>query len=136
MSTSLSTVANERSSYFVTVTLLDEDAVTIPTTHITTISWTLTNSYGDVINNLSQVVPSTITNPFTIILSGNDLQIEGGADEIRHLTVEATYDSDLGNDLNFTDYATFTVKNLVAIDGTMPSFSTSPSSSASPSAAP
>lgn len=137
MPTTLTTIANERSSYFVTVTLLDEDSVTIPTNHITNVTYTLTNAYGDVINNLLKITPSPtpLTNPFTIILTGNDLQIEGGTDEIRHLTIESVYDSALANDLKFTDYVVFTIRNLVAIEGTVVSASASisPSSSASPS---
>ena len=137
MPTALSAIANERSSYFVTVTLIDEAGVTVPTNHVTSVTYTLTNSSGDVINGLSKIVPATVplTNPFLVILTGNDLQIEGGTDEIRHLTIEAVYDSDLGTSLHFTDYVTFTLRNLVAIEGTVPSASPSPSASASPSPA-
>ena len=137
MPTALSAIANERSSYFVTVTLIDEAGVTVPTNHVTSVTYTLTNASGDVINGLSKIVPSQspLTNPFLIILTGNDLQIEGGTDEIRHLTIEAVYDSDLGSNLHFTDYVTFNLRNLVAIEGTVPSASPSPSASASPSPA-
>jgi hypothetical protein len=137
MPTALSAIANERSSYFVTVTLIDEAGITVPTNHVTSVTYTLTNSSGDVINGLSKIVPATVplTNPFLVILTGNDLQIEGGTDEIRHLTIEAVYDSDLGTSLHFTDYVTFTLRNLVAIEGTVPSASPSPSASASPSPA-
>jgi len=136
MPTALSAIANERSSYFVTVTLIDEAGVTVPTNHVTSVTYTLTNASGDVINGLSKIVPSQspLANPFLIILTGNDLQIEGGTDEIRHLTIEAVYDSDLGDNLHFTDFVTFTVRNLVAIEGTVPSASPSPSASISPSA--
>jgi hypothetical protein len=135
MSTALTTTANERSSYFITITLYNENNAAIDRSDVKSCVWSLTNGYGDIINDLSEVVVNPITNPFTIILTGNDLQIEGNADEVRHLTVMAIYDSALEDNLEFKDYCTFTVKNLVAVDGTAPTASLSPSASASPSTA-
>lgn len=136
MATALTTKANERSSYFVTITLYDENGVAINASDLHFVMWTLTNRSGDTINNLSEITISPIANPFNVVLSGNDLQLEGNSDELRHLTVQAQYDSALGDNLDFKDYCTFTVQNLVAIDGVAPSFSLSPSASASPSPPP
>ena len=52
------------------------------------------------------------------MLSGDDLAIqsgETGATVLRKFAVEATYDSDAGQDLPLKDEATFPINNLTAI---------------------
>lgn len=118
MSTKLR-VAIEKSTYMVTVSFFDEaDAAE----DVKTMKWTLTDTDGNVINEREDVVVDDPGSVETIVLSGDDLAIVGsGGDEERLFTVEATYDSTLGNDLPLNGVASFMVIDETAIaDGITP----------------
>jgi hypothetical protein len=116
MPTSLPTSAIEKSSYFISFEMRDENDDLIDPLVVDWIRWTLTNPYGDVINErYRQEIAKPFTNPVKIILKGLDLMLDGVTDEQRHFTVEAQYDSIDATDLPFNDYATFTVKSCIAL---------------------
>lgn len=118
MSTKLR-IAIEKSTYMITVSFFDEDEVA---EDVKTMKWTLTDEIGNIINNREDVVVVDPGSVETVVLFGNDLAIVGtGGDETRLFTVEATYDSTLGNDLPLNGEAAFTVVDLTAIeDGIIP----------------
>lgn len=111
MATALTVDAVERSTYVITLSFTDEDGEDeIPTS----ITWTLTDADGAVINELEDEVVGTPAAEVEIVLSGADLQV-GAASVTRVFTVEAVYDSDLGAGLPLTGSATFTVEALAAV---------------------
>jgi hypothetical protein len=87
-----------------------------------TLTWTLTDTEGAVINNRSDVAVNTPESSETIVLSGNDLGItaaeKAATDEtfvLRVLTIEGTYNSSLGSGLPIRDQVTFAV-DIMAVD--------------------
>lgn len=90
----LQTPADERSSYFILVEVVNEQGAKI--TPIT-LRWRLTDIAGNVINGRSEV---TIANPAAsnvIALSGDDLAVFDDATTYRLVTVWGTYYSPLAN---------------------------------------
>ena len=113
MSTKLKAV-NEKSTKMIIVSFLDE---TETVEDVKTMKWTLTDIAGNVINSRKDIVVVDPGSVETIVLSGDDLAIVGsGGNEERLLTVEATYDSTLGNDFPLNNEAIFTVIDLTAIE--------------------
>ncbi|HDM76324.1 MAG TPA: hypothetical protein ENG51_07620 [Deltaproteobacteria bacterium] len=111
MPTTLTTHAVEKSTFVITVAFQDEQGNSVTPNELT---WTLTDMNGNVINNRDQV-SITPASSVDIVLSGDDLALEGDAPELRVLTVEGTYSSDLGSDLPIKDSVRFIVDNLVAV---------------------
>ena len=100
----------EGSTYIVKLTYYDEDGVAETPA---TMTWTLTDRSGTVINSRSDIAiaaPSTSNN---IVLSGADLTIGAGGAE-RVLMAEGTYNSTLGNGLPLRDECWFVIDALVA----------------------
>lgn len=115
MPTTLETHAKEESTYVITVNFTDEDdEAVVPDT----IVWTLTDTAGTVINSRENVVVAVPDSEIDIVLSGDDLAIQSGEvnQGVRTLTVEATYDSTLGNDLPLKESVRFIVDNLLVVD--------------------
>jgi len=113
MPTTLTTKAEEQSTYVIQVDFADEDGnAVVPDT----VNWKLTDSDGNVINSRSSesVTPATTV---YITLQGDDLQVitGKGSNKKRVLTVWGTYDSDLLTDAPFKDSCTFFVKDLVSV---------------------
>lgn len=80
-----------------------------------TVSWTITDSSGTVINEREQVEVESPDSTTTITIYGDDLKIlesETGSYVARFIVIEGTYTSDLGSGLPTKDEAFFTVKNL------------------------
>lgn len=107
MTTELTEVASERSTYVVTVVFRDEEGTTVTPNAAT---WTLTNSDEEVVNNRLQVPIVQLSSTVDIILEGDDLDYEDGPS--RTLVVEAEYDSSLGSDLPLKQQATFNLEDL------------------------
>jgi len=113
MSTKLR-VAIEKSTYIITVSFFDEVEAA---EDVKTMKWTLTDTAGNIINEREDVVVADPESVETIVLSGDDLAIISDTDNGKRLfTVEATYDSILGNDLPLNGEAAFTVVDLTAIE--------------------
>jgi len=103
--------ANEKSTYVITASFFQEDDTSVVPESIT---WTLTDDSGTVINDRSQVsvTPASSVN---IVLTGDDLAI-GGSSKKRIVTIEAVYNSSLyGDGLTLKKAASFTINDLVAI---------------------
>jgi hypothetical protein len=110
MPVELTTRAVDKSTYIVTCSFSDEngDAV-VPNT----LTWTLTDEDGTVINDREDVEVSVPAASYDIVLSGDDLKYSDSW--YRVLTIEATYDSDAGDDLPLRESCKFSVDDLVAI---------------------
>lgn len=105
--------AKEEGSYTVTFTFYS--AVTGETVTPTAIAWSLCTTSGVVINGRNQV-SITPASSVTILLDGDDLALIDASDNrARRLTIEATYDSTLGNGLHLTDEVEFQIDSLVGI---------------------
>jgi len=112
MTTNLKT-AVEKSSYFPIAAFSDEDDAP---EDVKTLTWTLTDIFGNIINGRDAVVVANPSSTETIVLSDGDLAVFGDNDRLKRLiTFEATYDSDLGNDLPLKGVGEFTIIPLVAI---------------------
>lgn len=78
-----------------------------------TMTWTLTDLDGNVVNSRLNIPIGTLSTVVTVILSGDDLQIiDGDEYEDRVLTAIGTYTSSLGGPLPLTDQVRFTIENL------------------------
>jgi len=113
MPVTLTTHAVEKSTFVITAAFTDEDGNTVTPNAVT---WTLTTSSGTVINDREDV-EETPASSIDIALKGDDLALQDGeaVKGVRILTVEATYDSDLGSDLPLKESAQFIIDNLVAV---------------------
>lgn len=105
--------AVEKSTYFPVASFLDEDG---NAEDVKTLKWTLTDILGNTINERKDVVVANPSSVETIILSGNDLAIFDNDRLRRIITFNATYDSDLGNDLPLNGAAEFPIVQLVSIE--------------------
>ena len=110
MPTTTETDAIEKSTYIVTAAFTDSDGNAITPV---TITWTLTDSIGNVINNREDIslTPGTSVD---IVLSENDLAIGTNGIE-RILMIEGTYSSAYGTNLPFKDILKFNITDLAAI---------------------
>ena len=100
--------AKEESSYFINFSFYDEnETLVIPVTA----TWTLTDVLGNVVNSRLHV-PMALASSVDIVLKGSDLvTLDTGKERV--ITVEATYNSTLGDDLPLTDSETFEVEDLI-----------------------
>lgn len=106
-------VVIEKSTKMIIVSFFDENGVV---EDIKTMTWTLSDKAGIIINDREDEEVETPGSVETIVLSGDDLAIMGsGGDEERFCTVKATYDSTLGNDLPLNGVASFTVIDETAL---------------------
>ena len=110
----LSKKAAEEGTYIITAEFIDDDGDSVAPD---TLTWTLTDSSGTVINSRTSVSVSSPTASEDIVLSGDDLALQSGesGDTMRILTIQATYDSDAGTDLPLNDAAYFYIKDLKTI---------------------
>lgn len=95
MPTLLTARATEGSTYAVTIPFTDEDGDPVVPNEVL---WTLTDEDGEIVNAREDVI-ETPASSVEIALSGDDLPVNGRLVWTLFLTVEATYDSDLGTDL-------------------------------------
>ena len=108
---------DEESSGSIVVEFEDRDGDdVIPTS----IKWTLTTTDGvTIINEREQVAVVIPAASIEILLSGDDLALltaeVSDRTVARKLTIEAVYDSDLGDDLPLNSEKSFSVRNLAYI---------------------
>ena len=111
MPTTLTEAAVERSTYAIAVSFYDEAGKAVePNAGLT---WTLSTSSGVIVNSREKVAIES-AETVTIVLHGEDLPAR--TDRSLVLTIEGTYNSDLGDNLEIKDQVTFTVKPLVAVN--------------------
>ncbi|NIQ10418.1 MAG: hypothetical protein GWO23_12500 [Gammaproteobacteria bacterium] len=107
-------MAIEKGTFAIVATITDEDgAALVPNT----LTWTLTDEDGTVINSRSAVVVNSPASVNNIVLSGADLALSVATNrsELRVLTLEGTYDSSYGVDLPLKDAIKFYVYNIIAV---------------------
>ena len=110
--TKLTAVAGEESTYVIEVAFEDETgAAVIPNT--SSIKWTLTDTYGNVINSRNQVAVASAST-INIVLSGDDLSI-GTSGLTRVILIEATYNSSLGSNLPLREEVRFNIADYVKV---------------------
>lgn len=107
-------VVGEKSTIVFRISFLDEngnDAVP------TAAHWTLTDKDGLVINGKRDIPISPLAATVPIVLSGDDLSLEGiSAQKYKRIvTVQATYDSSLGTGLPLTEQIAFQIGSSVLI---------------------
>jgi hypothetical protein len=102
--------AIDRKTYIVPIGFLDHDNAPITPK---TATWTLTDGRGNVINSRLNQAVSPLAETYDIVLHGLDTAYALAAERL--VTVEFTYDSDLGNDLPGGDQARFEIDNLVTV---------------------
>ncbi len=103
--------AREESTFIVAIAFTDEnDSSVVPET----IVWSLTDVSGDIINDRENI-PVTPAASINIVLSGDDLALPDSTDPGRVLSVLATYNSSLGDDLPITESYRFNILDNVAI---------------------
>ena len=108
MQIKLKKIADEESSYFIIIEPFDEDdAAETPIT----LTWTLTDVMGNIINLREDVAITPLSTSMTVILTGDDLSIpEDKSPVTRLFSVKGTYDSDLQAGLAITGYVQFDIK--------------------------
>ena len=113
MSVKLTTKANEESTYKITAAFTDAEGTAVTPN---TITWTLTDEDGTVINSRSNV-SATPSTSIDIVLSGDDLALQSGESyEVnRIITIKAVYDSSEGSGLPLYEEAKFTITDLTNI---------------------
>ncbi len=108
----LSTVAMAGSTLVITAQMTDEDGNAIPDEDIDSLTWTLTDTSGNVVNNRQDVAISSPAASQDIILSGDDLAVDGLSRVTRVLTLAGTYTSDLGAGMPLTGGILFEIEPL------------------------
>lgn len=113
MPVTLTTHADEESTYKITVSFTDAAGSAVTPNIIT---YTLTDINGTVINSKSNVSVSPASS-IDIVLSGDDLALQSGETVIaeRVLTIVADYDSDEGSGLPLNEEAHFYIDDLTNI---------------------
>lgn len=104
--------AKENGTYVVTASFTDETGSAVTPT---TLTWTLTDEHGNVINSRQDVSVATPGASNTIVLSGLDLDVKGDEDEARIMTFEGTYSSTNGTGLPLADWVKFVIEANPAI---------------------
>lgn len=110
----LDKLAMEEGTYSIKFSFYDEVKNLTPPTSL---SWWLTDVNGVTINGRSEVAVESPTSPWTLTLSGPDLQLtDVKVDyDIRVVTLKGLYNSDIGINLPLTYAVMFKVKNLFVI---------------------
>jgi len=109
MPITITDTANEKSTFALELAITDENGDPLTPN---TLTWTLTNLAGNVINERAGIEFATPASTVTVVLTGDDLALPERADPLRVVTLEGTYDSDLGNDLPLKEEVQFTIRNL------------------------
>lgn len=105
----IDTSVNEGGTLFVTAAFIDEEGASIAP-H--TLTWTLTNKKGNVINDRENVPIDTPGESETVVLTGDDLVLAHDADDFVILQFRGLYDSDIEHDLVIIEEAEIPVTNI------------------------
>jgi hypothetical protein len=112
---SLSLTVGERGTVSISFTFYD--SATPPATVVPkSANWTLSDKYGNIINNRHEEDISSLASTVTVTLTDDDIQITGDDDDgERRFTVVAIYDSDLGSNLKLTAERSFQVQDYINV---------------------
>jgi hypothetical protein len=107
--TELSVRAKERGTYLITAVLTDEAGQpAVPTS----LSWTLTNDAGTVVNGRLNVPIEPTDSTVEILLFGEDLATPGRKNAARVVTLKGFYNSNRGV-LPLVDHVRFVIENVL-----------------------
>lgn len=104
--------AREENTYHISCQFSDENSVTCTAE---TLTWTLTDMDGNIINGRDGVAVSPASTTETITLTPTDTTIVSGQNNQRLFLVEWTYDSDYGTGLTGKKQAIFIIDDLLHI---------------------
>lgn len=107
----LETQAPEEGAYSIALTFKDESGTAlIPTT----LTWTLTDEEGTVINSRSAVslTPAATTN---VVMYGADLSVTDTKKRRRIVTINGTYTSTYGTGLPLTEEIRFSIRDMLKV---------------------
>ena len=111
MATTITVTPAEKATAKVTISgFTDESGSSVTPSAVT---WTLTDRFGNVVNNRSAVSVSPAAS-VSFLLTDDDLAI-GASGAQRVLMISATYNSNLGTGLVAREKATFTIENFEAV---------------------
>lgn len=110
----LTTKAEEGSTYIIRATYYDEDGNAVTPA---TVTWTLTNGDGDIVNSREDISISTPSTYNDIVLGAADTKCSSFKDETRKLILEYTYDSAAGTGLPGTAQVSFIVQKILTVIG-------------------
>jgi len=104
----LETQAPEEGSYVIALTFKDEAGTALVPA---TLTWTLTDDAGTVINSRTAVstTPAATTN---LVLYGNDLTVTDTKKRRRIVTLNGTYNSTYGTGLPLTEEIRFSIRDM------------------------
>lgn len=102
MPTTITTSYPAGTTVVVTFTLTDEDGSAVTPNEA---SWSLYSERG-VVNSREDVAITSLASSMDVVLSGDDLTAG-----LTYFVVEGTYDSDVGTDLPFRDWAVIIVED-------------------------
>jgi len=111
MPATLTTHAIEEGTFIITASFTDEDGQDVVPT---TLTWTLTDTEGVVINGREDVEVTSPAASVDIVLKGDDLAIGHAPTAERILTVEGTYTGAEAG-LPIKDQVKFVIDGLVAV---------------------
>lgn len=113
MPSTLTTRAQERSTFGIVISFIDDTGAAVTPSAAT---WSLTDGAGNVVNSRSAVAIGSLATTATIVLSGADLALlttyQGNA---RYLLIEYTYTSSLGSGLPAKDQVLFYIDDLAGV---------------------
>lgn len=110
MTTELWDIAQDDGTYAIRCVIRDPDGDAIPAARISSITWTLTDNAGTVINSRLNV-SAAVANPLDIVLVAADLDYSDGAERL--ISIDVVYD--LGT---LTDSAQFEIEDPDAVQVT------------------
>jgi hypothetical protein len=103
-------VAKDRNTYIVIIKPQDEDGTAVTPNSM---SWTLTNEYGRVVNSRDHVSIASPSTEMNVVLSANDVDHDDGRE--RWVIAEGKYNSSLGSSLDLRDWTKFTVDDTPTV---------------------
>ena len=112
MPTALSLKAVEQSTYIITASFTDEAGNSVTPDSL---KWSLVDRKKRIVNNRKDVEITSLDTSIDIVLSGDDIAIDGDGEVERWIVVEGTYTSDAGSGLPFRDQASFRISNLKSV---------------------
>lgn len=112
IATTISVKPMQEGSAFVTVTFADENGDPV-TPNTGTLTWTLTDRSGNVVNMRDQV-PVAEDASVTIVVSGDDLA-KTSKGLIRVILFECEYDSSEGDDIPLKTQGSFSIEEVLAL---------------------
>ncbi len=102
--------AVSKSTFAVAVAFTDDSGAAVVPSSIT---WTLTDALGNIINGRNAVTVPTPAAAISIVLSGEDIDYATSASKRRVLTVSALYNSTLGAGLPDVDSLSFPIADTL-----------------------